>query len=105
MRRLCYALAAVGLLLAILAPAASAGGPKKDNDTYVQLLAINDFHGNLRRTRRDDQVDCCEFDVNRRRTTADAGAAPRAASSTSATLVKAAAATATRTRSPSARAT
>ena len=34
-----------GLLMA-LAPAAFAAGPK-DNDTKVQLLAINDFHGNL----------------------------------------------------------
>jgi 5'-nucleotidase len=35
-----------GLLMA-LAPAAFAAGPKKDKDTKVQLLAINDFHGNL----------------------------------------------------------
>src|SRR5262245_12488913 len=34
-------------LLMTLAPAALAAGPKKDNDTKVQLLAINDFHGNL----------------------------------------------------------
>src|SRR5262245_22266475 len=34
-------------LLMTLAPAAFAAGPKKDNDTKVQLLAINDFHGNL----------------------------------------------------------
>jgi 5'-nucleotidase len=35
-------------LLMTLAPAAFAAGPKKDKDTQVQLLAINDFHGNLR---------------------------------------------------------
>jgi 5'-nucleotidase len=34
-------------LLMTLAPAAFAAGPKKDKDTEVQLLAINDFHGNL----------------------------------------------------------
>ncbi len=34
-------------LLMTLAPAAFAAGPKKDKDTKVQLLAINDFHGNL----------------------------------------------------------
>jgi 5'-nucleotidase len=34
-------------LLMTLAPAAFAAGPKKDKDTQVQLLAINDFHGNL----------------------------------------------------------
>ena len=35
-------------LLAVAAPNAFAAGPKqKDNDTHVQLLAINDFHGNL----------------------------------------------------------
>ena len=44
-------LALVALLLGLLAvavPNAFAAGPKqKDNDTHVQLLAINDFHGNL----------------------------------------------------------
>ena len=35
-------------LLAVAAPSTFAAGPKqKDNDTHVQLLAINDFHGNL----------------------------------------------------------
>jgi len=35
-------------LLAVAAPTALAGGPKKkDNDLHLQLLAINDFHGNL----------------------------------------------------------
>jgi 5'-nucleotidase len=34
-------------LLMTLASVAFAAGPKKDNDTNVQLLAINDFHGNL----------------------------------------------------------
>src|SRR6185295_11395880 len=44
-------LALVALLLGLLAvavPNAFAGGPKqKDKDAKVQLLAINDFHGNL----------------------------------------------------------
>jgi 5'-nucleotidase len=44
-------LALVALLLGLLAvavPNAFAAGPKqKDKDTHVQLLAINDFHGNL----------------------------------------------------------
>ena len=44
-------LALVALLLGLLAvavPSTFAAGPKqKDNDTHVQLLAINDFHGNL----------------------------------------------------------
>jgi 2',3'-cyclic-nucleotide 2'-phosphodiesterase (5'-nucleotidase family) len=34
-------------LLMTLAPASFAAGPRKDKDTQVQLLAINDFHGNL----------------------------------------------------------
>ncbi|HET7044484.1 MAG TPA: 5'-nucleotidase C-terminal domain-containing protein [Gaiellaceae bacterium] len=40
-------------MLVIAGPAAAGNGhgngpkPKKDNDTHVQLLAINDFHGNL----------------------------------------------------------
>jgi 5'-nucleotidase len=34
-------------LLMTLAPAAFAAGPKKDKDTEVQLLAINDFHGHV----------------------------------------------------------
>jgi len=34
-------------LLAVAAPSTFAAGPRKDNDTHVQLLAINDFHGNL----------------------------------------------------------
>ena len=43
-------LALVALLLGLLAVGGTstfAAGPKKDKDTYVQLLAINDFHGNL----------------------------------------------------------
>ena len=43
MRRLVVVLAALGLMLALGAPQAFA----KDNDTHVQLLAFNDFHGNL----------------------------------------------------------
>jgi 5'-nucleotidase len=50
MRRTIAVLAALGLMLVVGAPQAlAAGGPKKkkDNDTHVQLLAFNDFHGNL----------------------------------------------------------
>jgi len=54
MRRTTAVLAALALALVVGAPQALAGngpndqGPKKkDNDTYVQLLAFNDFHGNL----------------------------------------------------------
>jgi 5'-nucleotidase len=48
MRRQWALVALVLGLLAVAAPTAFAGGPKqKDNDTHVQLLAINDFHGNL----------------------------------------------------------
>ena len=49
MRRRTVLAAMAGLVLAFAAPQASAEGPKpkKDNDTYVQLLAFNDFHGNL----------------------------------------------------------
>jgi 5'-nucleotidase len=37
-----------GLLVAFSATASAANGPKnKDNDTHVQLLAFNDFHGQL----------------------------------------------------------
>jgi len=43
MRRLVVVLAALGLMLALGAPQAFA----KDKDTHVQLLAFNDFHGNL----------------------------------------------------------
>jgi 5'-nucleotidase len=45
MKRL-LALCAVVLFVLALAPIAGAAGGK-DNDTFVQLLAINDFHGNL----------------------------------------------------------
>jgi 5'-nucleotidase len=47
MRRLAVAAATlVAALLMVPALASAADGPK-DNDTLVQLLAINDFHGNL----------------------------------------------------------
>jgi 5'-nucleotidase len=47
MRRLAVAAATlVAALLMVPALASAANGPK-DNDTLVQLLAINDFHGNL----------------------------------------------------------
>jgi 5'-nucleotidase len=50
MSRLAAAAALVcALLLAVPALAQGANGPK-DNDTYVQLLAINDFHGHIEST-------------------------------------------------------
>jgi 5'-nucleotidase len=66
MKRL-LALACLALgLSAVASPAASAAnGPKqKDNDTYVQLLAINDFHGNLEPSSPGTITYCCEFDDN-----------------------------------------
>jgi 5'-nucleotidase len=54
MRRTTAVVAAFALMLVLgTGQALAADGPndqgpkKKDNDTYVQLLAINDFHGNL----------------------------------------------------------
>lgn len=65
MRRLCYLLVALGLLAAISVPTASAGGgPRKDRDTHVQLLAINDFHGNLQANTPGTITYCCELDTN-----------------------------------------
>src|SRR4051794_6282170 len=58
----------VALLAAALmvAPGAfAADGPKnKDNDTHVQLLAINDFHGHLEPNTPGTIRYCCEFDAN-----------------------------------------
>jgi 5'-nucleotidase len=50
MRRIAALVAVLVAALAVVAPQAfAAKGPKdkKDNDTYVQLLAINDFHGHI----------------------------------------------------------
>ena len=41
------ALAVVAALVTAL-PAVAADNPKKDKDTYVQLLAFNDFHGHVK---------------------------------------------------------
>ena len=43
------ALAVVAALVTAM-PAVAADKPKKDNDTYVQLLAFNDFHGHVQAT-------------------------------------------------------
>ena len=65
MRRTIAVLAALGLMLVLGAPQAlAANGPKdkppKDNDTYVQLLAINDLHGHLApNTPGTIQTGCC----------------------------------------------
>ena len=60
MRRTIAVLAALGLMLVLGAPQALAAKGPKDNDTYVQLLAINDFHGHLApNTPGSIQVGCC----------------------------------------------
>src|SRR6187551_2695575 len=46
MKRL-LALCAVVLFVLALAPTAFGAAGGKEKDTFVQLLAINDFHGNL----------------------------------------------------------
>jgi 5'-nucleotidase len=58
---------ALALLAAALMVAPSAlakDKPKKDNDTHVQLLAINDFHGHLEANTPGTIRYCCEFDAN-----------------------------------------
>ncbi len=58
-------LAAAALSLLLAAPVVAANGPKhKDNDTHVQLLAINDFHGNLQPNTPGTIRYCCELDTN-----------------------------------------
>ena len=70
MRRLIAVLAALGLVLALGASQAlAADSPKakgpKDNDTKVQLLAINDFHVHLEPTTPGTiQVGCCNPVLN-----------------------------------------
>ena len=54
--RLLTALIAIAALALAATPAALADNPNKDKDTYVQLLAINDFHGHVR-SRRPRTVD------------------------------------------------
>ena len=64
MRKLLLVAAAACCLL-LAAPAVAANGPKnKDNDTHVQLLAINDFHGNLQPNTPGTIRYCCETDTN-----------------------------------------
>src|SRR5512133_1599857 len=64
MRRLTL-LAALLASLLLVPVATAANGPKnKDNDTHVQLLAINDFHGHLLPTSPGNITYCCEFDEN-----------------------------------------
>ena len=61
MRRLLAGLVALAAMLVLPAVAPAANGPKnKDNDTHVQLLAINDLHGHLQPTTPGTiQVGCC----------------------------------------------
>src|SRR4051794_31939316 len=64
MRRLTL-LAAVLASLLLVPVATAANGPKnKDNNTHVQLLAINDFHGNLEPSSPGNITYCCELDTN-----------------------------------------
>ena len=88
MRRTIAVLAALGLMLVLAGPQALAANgpnerkPPKDNDTYVQLLAINDFHGHLApNTPGSIQVGCCNPVVNS--SGVQTGWTPRGASSTS----------------------
>jgi 5'-nucleotidase len=67
MRRTIAALVAVVVgALALAVPTLAAEGPKdKENDTHVQLLAINDFHGHLApNTPGTIQVGCCNPVLN-----------------------------------------
>ncbi len=60
MRRTIAVLAALGLMLVVAAPQALAAQGPKDNDTHVQLLAINDLHGHLApNTPGSIQIGCC----------------------------------------------
>src|SRR4051794_7856010 len=63
MRRL-YVFAALIVGLLVFGSTAFAANPPKDNDTHVQLLAINDFHGNLEPNTPGSTRYCCEFDAN-----------------------------------------
>ena len=91
MRRLIAVLAALGLVLALGASQALAadkpndnGKGPKDNDTKVQLLAINDFHGHLEPTTPGTiQVGCCNPVQRPACRRAGRGRFRRAASSTS----------------------
>ena len=71
MRRTIAVLAALGLMLVLAAPQAlAANGPNdkapKDNDTDVQLLAFNDFHGHLEpNTPGTIQIGCCIVELRR----------------------------------------
>lgn len=65
MRRRFVSLAIVLAALLAVPAALAAGGPKHDhNDTQVQLLAINDFHGNLEPNTPGTIRYCCELDQN-----------------------------------------
>ena len=67
MRKLVVLAAALsGLLIAAPTGLADPGGngKGKDNDTHVQLLAINDFHGNLEPNTPGTITYCCEMDTN-----------------------------------------
>ena len=61
MKRLLAGTLVLASMLVLPAVAPAANGPKhKDNDTYVQLLAINDLHGHLQpNTPGTIQVGCC----------------------------------------------
>ena len=54
----------LALVAAFAMPGVAAAKPPKDNDTHVQLLAINDFHGNLEPSSPGTITYCCERDTN-----------------------------------------
>jgi 5'-nucleotidase len=65
MRRIAAFTAVLAAVLAVAAPNAFAAAGPKDNDTYVQLLAINDLHGHLApNTPGTIQVGCCNPVLN-----------------------------------------
>ncbi len=67
MRRMLAGAIALAAVLALPAVAPAANGPKnKDNDTHVQLLAINDLHGHLAPdTPGTIQIGCCDPVIDR----------------------------------------
>ena len=67
MRRMLAGVIALVAMLAVPVAAQAANGPKnKDNDTHVQLLAINDLHGHLAPdTPGTIQIGCCDPVFNR----------------------------------------
>src|SRR4051812_36900207 len=64
MTKLKLVLAFLAAALLVAPSALAKDKPKTDNDTHVQLLAINDFHGNLEPSSPGNITYCCELDEN-----------------------------------------